>query len=235
MPEVIVVDTGTEFRGYFAEIASSHGCALLPTDARAPWQNGRTERAGKEWKRQVKLARRKEEPQSEDEFVALAELCCSVRNRYNRRFALDNRTRQLVKVMRARHRTPQTFTEGQMVFVWRQPRVAAGRWHGPGVIVLPTAGGAWVNMLGSLWRVSNEQLRGATSDESLAAEVVNRYLGDMRQDLRNNCNMRRFVDVTREGPPRFPADPDIAEEEEPDADVQNLPDSEPEAEEADSR
>ena len=59
MPEVMVVDPGTEFQGYFAEMAASNGISLLPTDARAPWQDGRTERAGKEWKRQVKLARRK--------------------------------------------------------------------------------------------------------------------------------------------------------------------------------
>ena len=50
MPEIIVVGPGTEFQGYFAEQTASHGVALLPTDARAPWQNGRTERAGKEWK-----------------------------------------------------------------------------------------------------------------------------------------------------------------------------------------
>ena len=96
--------------------------------------------------------------------------------------ALDNRTRML-KVLRARHRTPQNFTEGQFVFVWRQPRVGGGRWHGPGVIVLPTVGGAWVNVRGSLWRVANEQMRGATNEESLGAEIVNRYLGDMRQNL----------------------------------------------------
>ena len=285
MPEVMVVDPGTEFQGYFAEMAASNGISLLPTDARAPWQNGRTERAGKEWKCQVKLARRKEEPQSAAEFQALAELCCSVRNRYNNRSgfspmqrvfgfthrlpnsllsddlidpmylsedpltdfkraeelrtaatrawaALDSRQR-LQKSLRARHRTPQNFTEGQLISVWRQARVGAGRWHGPGVIVLPTAGGAWTNMRGSLWRVSNEQMRGATNDESLGAEIVNRFLGDMRQDLQTNRGARRYVDVTREGPPRFPGDPAILE-----ADDDGLPDltdhsdEEPEVEQA---
>ena len=115
-----------------------------------------------------------------------------------------------------------------MIFVWRQPRVGGGRWHGPGVIVLPTSGGAWVNMRGSLWRVSNEQMRGATNEESLGAEIVNRFLGDMRLDLRTNRNMRKFVDVTREGPPRFPGDPDLAPEEDADPDAQQQSDSEPE-------
>ena len=96
--------------------------------------------------------------------------------------ALDNRVK-LLKALRARHRTPQTFVEGQLVFVWRQPKVGPGRWHGPGVIVLPTSGGAWINMRGSLWRVANEQMRGATNEESLGAEIVNQYLSAMRAEL----------------------------------------------------
>ena len=72
--------------------------------------------------------------------------------------ATDSRNR-LLKVLRAKHRNPETFVEGQLVFVWRQGRVGTGRWHGPGVVVLPTTGGAWVNVRGSPWRVSNEQMR----------------------------------------------------------------------------
>ena len=83
--------------------------------------------------------------------------------------ATDSRSR-LLKVLRARHRIPETFVEGQLVFAWRQGRVGIGKWHGPGVIALPTTGGAWVNVRGSLWRVSNEQMRGATSEESRGCE-----------------------------------------------------------------
>ena len=61
---------------------------------------------------------------------------------------------KLLKAMRARHRPPVTFYEGQLVFVWRQPKVGPGRRHGPGVVIIPTAGGAWSNMRGSLWRLS---------------------------------------------------------------------------------
>ena len=50
-PDVLVCDPGGEFEGYFAEMANSNGICILPTDARSPWQNGRTERAGKEGKR----------------------------------------------------------------------------------------------------------------------------------------------------------------------------------------
>ena len=55
--------------------------------------------------------------------------------------ALDSRLR-LQKALRARHRVPENFTDGQLVLVWRQPRVGSGGWHGPGVIVLSTVGGA---------------------------------------------------------------------------------------------
>ena len=75
IPEIVVVDPGTEFQGYFAEMMSTHGATLLPTDARSPWQNGRTERAGKEWKRQLRLARRNDEPVSDSELETVGELC----------------------------------------------------------------------------------------------------------------------------------------------------------------
>ena len=54
-------------------------------DPRCPWQNGRTERAGGEWKKQFRLARRRDEPTTDAEFTTPGELCCSVRNRYQNR------------------------------------------------------------------------------------------------------------------------------------------------------
>ena len=85
MPEIIVCDPGGEFQGYFAEMASSFGAAILPTDARTPWQNGRTERAGKEWNRHLKYARHREEPHTEAELTMLGQLCSAARNRYMNR------------------------------------------------------------------------------------------------------------------------------------------------------
>ena len=49
-PDVVVCDPGGEFEGYFAEQLQAYGVTLLPTDARSPWQNGKTERAGGTWK-----------------------------------------------------------------------------------------------------------------------------------------------------------------------------------------
>ena len=120
--------------------------------------------------------------------------------------ALDNRSR-LQKALRARHRTPQTFTDGQLVFVWRHNKVGGGQWKGPGIVIIATTGGCWVNMRGALWRCSNEQMRAATNDESLGAEMVNRYLDDLRWDVQRNRGPKKYVDVTREGAPHFPGDP----------------------------
>ena len=61
-------------------------------------------------------------------------------------------------------------------------------------------------MRGALWRVANEQMRSATQDESRGIEMVNRYLHEMKVDLEKTRGARRYVDVTREGPPRFPGD-----------------------------
>ena len=110
---------------------------------------------------------------------------------------------RISRAFRARHRPPATFYEGQLVYVWRQPKVGAGRWDGPGILVLPTAGGAWINMRGALWRVSNEQMRPATAAESKEVEVVNQFLDSMRTDFQRTCGPKKFLDVTREGDPSF--------------------------------
>ena len=95
----------------------------------------------------------------------------------------------------ARHRTAYNFTEGQLVFVWRQPRV------------------------GSLWRCSNEQLRPATNDENLGAELVNRYLGETRWDLQRNKGPKKFVDARAEGIPDFGEEQDTPESPRQDSDM----------------
>ena len=46
MPEIVVVDQGREFMGSFAQQAGESGSLIRVIGARAPWQNGRTERHG---------------------------------------------------------------------------------------------------------------------------------------------------------------------------------------------
>ena len=97
----------------------------------------------------------------------------AMRRAATRAYASGDSRERIQKSLRHRHRPPATFYEGQLIFVWRQPRVGTGRWHGLGIVILPTAGGAWVNMRGALWRVANEQMRPATDDESRGIEMVN--------------------------------------------------------------
>ena len=249
---MVVMDPGTEFKAHFALMCNGNGGVVLPTDARAPWQNGRTEQAGKEWKRQFDLAVDAEPPQDFREWRVLGLMCCSSRNQYHNRSgfsphqrvfgssmrlpgsllsddfidpcymyddpttqfyrdaelrqaatrsytAMDNMTR-MKKALSARPSKQESFQEGDLIYVWRQPKLGSGKWTGPGVTILPTSGGAWVNMRGSLWRCTNCQMRSATREESLGAEVVNRYLGDVKLDLLKKRG-RKFVDVAKEGVP----------------------------------
>ena len=66
-PAVVITDGGTELTGKDFQVGKL-GCYHYVIDAKAPRQNGRTERAGAELKRQLALMM--EEAQSED----LAEL-----------------------------------------------------------------------------------------------------------------------------------------------------------------
>ena len=79
-PDVLVLDPGGEFEGYFTEQAQARGITILPTDTASPWQNGRTERAGGLWKMQLKLACRRSTPVDLAEFVEQGLLCCAKRN-----------------------------------------------------------------------------------------------------------------------------------------------------------
>ena len=75
----------------------------------------------------------------------------------------------------------------------------------------------------TLWRVSSEQMRAATQEESQGCELVNQYLHDLRVDLKNTRRPRRYVDVQREEPPRFPGDPSYEELKEPLASKEESP------------
>ena len=57
VPEILVADLGTEFRGQFVELASQAGALVRHTAARSPWQAGKTERAGAHFKHIFERAR----------------------------------------------------------------------------------------------------------------------------------------------------------------------------------
>ena len=128
--------------------------------------------------------------------------------------ALDSRTR-IKKALSAKPAKQEHHSEGDLIFVWRQPNVGQGKLVGPGVVILSTESGAWVNMRGSLWRCANCQMRSATREESQGVEVVNRYLGDMKADINKTRGARKFVDVAKEGMPRFDDQEDADDDEAP--------------------
>mgnify|MGYP001250986578 CR=1 FL=1 len=113
------------------------------------------------------------------------------------------------------HMGKKHHSEGDLIYVWRQPKVGQGKWVGPGVVILSTESGAWVNMKGSLWRCANCQMRSATREESQGVEMVNRYLGDMKADINKTRGARKFVDVAKEGMPRFDDHDDQDDDEAP--------------------
>ena len=57
VPDVIVADLSSEFRGQFADLASQAGALVRHTAARSPWQAGKTERAGAHFKLVYEKAR----------------------------------------------------------------------------------------------------------------------------------------------------------------------------------
>ena len=48
----------------------------------------------------------------------------------------------------------------------------------------------------------------------MEAELVNRYLADMKADLQKTRGARKFVDVAAEGEPRFPTEEEADEDRE---------------------
>eukprot|EP00971_Amphidinium_carterae_P349673 6491144-Amphidinium_carterae.1 len=86
---------------------------------------------------------------------------------------------------RARHRIPQQpLMVGLRVFVFRKtPRQKVGAWHGPGVVMMPTATGAYVNMKGALWKVNRECIRAQNEEEMREAEITDRFLQHLSADL----------------------------------------------------
>ena len=77
-----------------------------------------------------------------------------------------------------------------------------------------TAGASsWISMHGELWKVATENLRHATSEEKVGAELVEPMLGDMAEAISRRRRQRAYRDLT--GDPVMPA------EEEEDADMED--------------
>ena len=260
-PEILIHDQGNEYKAEFASNAASSGITMIPINKQAPWENGRTEHAGYEFKNNLAKARRTDPPRNEMELDSLAGSVVAARNRWFHRagfaplqrifgfsprlpnsvLADDLLDRELLsqdqttdfrrseelrraataavaqsdartglhKVSRVRHRLQVQYSEGDLVYVWRDSRIGKGWWRGPGIVMLAKGNTVWVHIRGALWKCARSQLRQATSEENLGAELVNRYAVSLREAY-SNRGRRGYVDVEREGPP-----PENAGEDEP--------------------
>ena len=90
---------------------------------------------------------------------------------------------------------------GDRVYVWRNTARYRG-WGGPGMVVQVAENGRslWISLRGYLLKASREQVRLATNEENLGAELVKILSSEMLHDLESG-NLRHFRDVQEEGTP----------------------------------
>eukprot|EP00435_Cladocopium_sp_Y103_P022132 s1863_g5.t1 len=105
--------------------------------------------------------------------------------------------------LRAQVRTTdqQKISAGSWVYVFRDTPSYKG-WVGPGVAIAddPTGRSTWVSMRGRLWKASQEQLRLATPEEELGAELIVELSKEMLSKLHKPGHIV-YQDVTQEGGP----------------------------------
>ena len=95
VPEVLIADLGSEFRGEFADLASQCGALVRHIGARSPWQNGKTERAGAHYKHVFEKARDACVLTSWAELKTLMYEVEASRNRFGNRSGFSPMQRQL--------------------------------------------------------------------------------------------------------------------------------------------
>ncbi|CAK8993884.1 unnamed protein product [Durusdinium trenchii] len=111
---------------------------------------------------------------------------------------------------RTRQTDKKQFMPGEWVYVFRNTPTFRG-WAGPGVLLAesPSGTGWWISMRGRLWQVSTEQIRMATPEENLGAELVAELSQDLLQKLQSPGQIA-YQDITRED---IPNEADFQEEE----------------------
>ena len=95
LPEVLVADAGKEFSSQFMQMAVSHGIVTQTTAARAPWQNGRTERHGAHYKELLEKAREEAVITSSQELQLLMQEVEMTKNRFSNRSGFSPVQRQI--------------------------------------------------------------------------------------------------------------------------------------------
>ena len=94
-PEVIICDRGSEFLAEFVRKATGHGIVTFQVGARAPWQNGKTERHGAHFKELLEKARNETVLADERELKLLMQEVESAKNRFSNRSGFSPVQRQI--------------------------------------------------------------------------------------------------------------------------------------------
>ena len=94
-PEMMISDPGTEFGEEFQEMAAQHGIVFHQTGARAPWQQGKTERHGGHYKTILEKARSEVVISNKNELGALMKEVEQAKNRFSNRSGFSPVQRQI--------------------------------------------------------------------------------------------------------------------------------------------
>ena len=220
VPEIIVADLGSEFRGHFAQMAGEAGALIRHTAARSPWQAGKTERAGSHFKWVYDRARDSTDDHLDPSLVIQSSgeemrRVLEIRKAAQEAYMKSQIETAITKAKNARARIQVEFLPGETVCVFRQPKERKrrhvmtpeahegrkGSWVGPGVVLAVEKPSLWISMKGELWKVSQEQCRHATSEEQIAKEMLAGELEALREELGRTSLKRTYRDMTGESYP----------------------------------
>ena len=95
LPEVLITDAGREFSSQLMQMASSHGVVTQTIAAKAPWQNGRTERHGQHFKELLEKAREETVITSKEELELPMQEVEMAKNRFSNRSGFSPVQRQI--------------------------------------------------------------------------------------------------------------------------------------------
>ncbi len=155
----------------------------------------------------------------------------SAAQEFNRAHTIRQRARELCMKQSAKDKVrlssqsilhkQRQWHAGQWVYVWRkfagtgQGHFSRSRWTGPGLVIAQQGHSVWVSMRSRLLKCNSDQLRPASHDEAIGAEL--QKSGEIR-DLLHQASSHRAgaVDVASEGAPGDEAwDQPVAREEAP--------------------
>ena len=126
-----------------------------------------------------------------------------MRERASKAWLEDQDRQSVAKAARSNVRTSdlKPVAPGDVVFVWRATQDYTG-WAGPGFVVAEASNGRslWVSVRGYLVKAAREQVRRATSEESLGVEIMKTLTTELLEDLESGRS-KSYKDIEDEGMP----------------------------------